>query len=109
MVQLRPRRRGALGPGGLHGRRHRSPTAAELRADLDDFVGANGATIARIRAEHPDCTPAQVAHDFWLTRNRHGAGFWDRGYGEDGDTLTEAAHAYGGVDLYIGEDGRIHC
>ena len=47
-------------------------------------------------------------HDFWLTGNRHGAGFWDRGYGADGDTLTEAAHGYGDVDLYVGDDGQIH-
>jgi len=23
---------------------------------------------------------SQHGHDFWLTRNGHGAGFWDRGY-----------------------------
>src|ERR1700728_2526765 len=23
---------------------------------------------------------AQNGHDFWLTRNGHGTGFWDRGY-----------------------------
>lgn len=34
-------------------------------------------------------------HDFAFTRNHHGAGFWDRGYGEVGDRLTEAAEAYG--------------
>jgi hypothetical protein len=38
----------------------------------------------------------QNGHDFWLTRNRHGAGFWDRGYPDTaGDALTEAAEAYG--------------
>ena len=83
-------------------------TAGELRDDFEDFVQANNAVIARIRDKHPRCTPAQIGHDFWLTRNRHGAGFWDRGYGDDGDKLTEAAHAYGGVDLYVGDDGRIH-
>lgn len=41
-------------------------------------------------------TDAQNGHDFWLTRNGHGAGFWDRGYPEEiGDKLTEAAHAFG--------------
>lgn len=50
---------------------------------------------------------AQNGHDFWLTRNRHGAGFWDRGYGEVGDKLTEAAHAYGSVDLVV-SGGKIH-
>lgn len=47
-------------------------------------------------------------HDFWLTRNRHGAGFWDRGYFkpiEDG--LTDAAHAFGEVNLYVIDNGQI--
>lgn len=52
--------------------------------------------------------PAQIGHDFWLTRNGHGAGFWDRGLGELGDRLTELAHAHQGCDLYVGDDGRVH-
>lgn len=38
---------------------------------------------------------AQFGHDFLLTRDRHGAGYWDRGLGEVGRRLTEAAHPYG--------------
>jgi hypothetical protein len=30
-------------------------------------------------------------HDFYLTREGHGAGFWDRGLGELGDYLTKIA------------------
>jgi hypothetical protein len=55
-----------------------------------------------------DADASRNGHDFWLTRNRHGAGFWDRGYGEIGRKLTEVAHAYGSVDLYIGDDGKIY-
>lgn len=47
-------------------------------------------------------------HDLWLTRNRHGAGFWDRGAGPAGDTLTEAAHALGETDCYLGDDGYLY-
>ena len=83
-------------------------TGTQLRDEFDDFVQANNAVIARIRAKHPSCTPSQVGHDFWLTRNRHGAGFWDRGYGEDGDKLSEAAKVYGSFDLYVGDDGLLH-
>lgn len=46
--------------------------------------------------------------DFWLTRNGHGAGFWDRGLGDVGTRLTCAAHNYGSVDLYAGDDGLIY-
>lgn len=47
-------------------------------------------------------------HDLWLTRNGHGAGYWDRDLGELGDKLTEAAEALGGRDLYVGDDGHIY-
>lgn len=45
---------------------------------------------------------AQLGHDFWLTRNRHGAGFWDRGLGDVGKRLTDLAHPYG--ETYVDFD-----
>jgi hypothetical protein len=53
-----------------------------------------------------------AGHDFWLTRNGHGAGFWDR-YSEGrgayvGGKLTTAAKAWGSSDLYIGDDGLVY-
>jgi hypothetical protein len=48
------------------------------------------------------------ADDFVLTRNGHGAGFWDRGLGKDGDTLTRLSKAYGTVGLMRGDDGKIY-
>lgn len=51
-----------------------------------------------------------IAHDFWLTRNHHGAGFWDGDYPEPlGKQLTDLAHSFGECDLYVGDDGRIYC
>jgi len=47
------------------------------------------------------------AHDFWLTRNGHGAGFWDGDY-ENGDVLTALAKEFPEVHLYPGVDGLIH-
>lgn len=47
--------------------------------------------------------PEQFGHDFYLTRNHHGAGFWDRGLGELGDKLTQAAHSFG-EDNLMSED-----
>lgn len=50
-----------------------------------------------------------LAHDFWLTRNRHGAGFWDGDYPEPLATqLTDLAHSFGERDLYIGDDNKIY-
>lgn len=51
----------------------------------------------------------QAGHDFWLTRNHHGAGFWDGDWPDAvGEKLTEASHAFGSVELYIGDDGLIY-
>lgn len=48
-------------------------------------------------------------HDFWLTRNRHGVGYWDRGLEDTvGRQLTDAAYIFGSADLYIGDDGLIY-
>lgn len=80
-------------------------TREEMRREVVDFtrqLARDGIDWqARMGAE-------QFGHDFWLTRNRHGAGFWDRGLGDLGDTLTERAHVYGESDLYVGDDGNLH-
>ena len=38
-----------------------------------------------------------VAYDFWLSRNGHGAGFFDRGY-PMAETFQKWAESYGGSD-----------
>ncbi len=51
----------------------------------------------------------RAGHDFWLTRNRHGAGYWDGDYPEPAASrLTSAAHVYGSVDLYVSEVGKVY-
>jgi hypothetical protein len=77
-----------------------------MRQDCADFV--DGIESADLFAYLLEFDYSQMGHDFWLTRNRHGAGFWDRGLGALGDRLTSAAHAYGEVDLYVGDDGRLY-
>ena len=52
--------------------------------------------------------PEQIGHDLWLTRNGHGAGFWDRGLGEKGEVLSNIARKMGGKDLYRGDDGKLY-
>lgn len=50
-----------------------------------------------------------LAHDFWLTRNSHGAGFWDGDYPEKiGNALTKIAENFGSCELYVGDDGKIY-
>ena len=45
--------------------------------------------------------PGQAGHDFALTRNGHGAGFWDHGAGGAGDALTESAESFGEFNIEI--------
>lgn len=52
--------------------------------------------------------PGQIGYDFNLTRNGHGAGFWDRNLGEAGDRLTAMCRPFGEWGLYLGDDGKLH-
>jgi len=44
-------------------------------------------------------TSSGLGHDFHLSRNGHGAGFFDRGFGECDDVLQKAAKIFGTHDL----------
>lgn len=84
-------------------------TLATMRADVIAFV--EGVEDAQDDEGWPGLvgiSPEVVGADFWLTRNRHGAGFWDRGLGAQGDYLTDVSHGYGACVLYAGHDGRLH-
>lgn len=77
---------------------------AAMHAECDQFIAAYWAPIIESGQ-----TPERCGHDFWLTRNGHGVGFWDRGYPKAiSDALTQAAEAEGTRDLYIGDDGKIY-
>lgn len=56
-----------------------------------------------------DMSPEQAGHDFWLSGNGHGAGFWDGDWDHTpyADMLDKRAKCYG-VDLYVGDDGMIY-
>jgi hypothetical protein len=83
--------------------------------DCTDFVQSNWSILCEL-------DPGQCGHDFSLTRNHHGAGFWDPGhltrtsvarrpgfpwYGPLGDALTKAAQIYGETDYYTTEDNKL--
>ena len=82
-------------------------TQAEMEKDCLDFIEEVGVLyeeyVVKSRYGYEG-----FGHDFWLTRNGHGAGFWDRGLGELGDMLSDAAKVYGSYDLYVGDDGKIY-
>ncbi|KKL49145.1 hypothetical protein LCGC14_2318420, partial [marine sediment metagenome] len=53
--------------------------------------------------------PTAGAHDFWLTRNGHGAGFWDGDWPEPAAIcLTKASKQFGAVDILVGDNGTLY-
>ena len=90
-----------LAPGAL----------AAMRADCDLFYDQNRAALECEGVTYgPDFDQdGRAGHDFWLTRNGHGAGFWDGDWPEPQATdLTEAAREFNQCDLYLGDDGLIY-
>lgn len=77
-------------------------TRAAMRKDCAAFLEENASDI--------NGKWASAGHNFWLTRNGHGAGFWDSSDfpGAVGERLTKASKPYGTSDLMIGDDGKIH-
>jgi hypothetical protein len=79
-------------------------------ADCAKFQADNSETLARVEYPRNDFNDmAHAGHDFWLTRNGHGAGFWDGDLPDDiGDALTKASKQFGQVDIYPGDDGKLY-
>lgn len=85
-------------------------TLETMLTDCKRFQKENADDIANGK-DHLAYTQNNVyaGHDFWLTRNGHGCGFWDGDWKEPaGERLTKASEAFGEVDLYIGDDGLIY-
>ena len=74
----------------------------KMRADATLFYNANY-TLWQM-----DADDSTAGHDFWLTRNGHGAGFWDGDYPTNGKELTKRSKKFGEVWLYVGDDGQIY-
>lgn len=51
---------------------------------------------------------SDMIHDYWLTRNHHGVGFWDRGLGDLGHRLTTISQYGGEYNVWHSPDGSDH-
>lgn len=79
---------------------------ATILSECESFQRDNADDLAL--AYDRDYSPARAGHDYWLTRNGHGAGYWDRDELEAdglGDRLTEAAQ-YNEGNLWFDPDTR---
>ena len=76
-------------------------TLTKMKQDCEKFLNENAKDIG----DRYD----QAGHDFWLTRNGHGVGFWETPDWpeEPGERLTEAAKSFGECYLYIDDNGKV--
>ncbi len=83
---------------------------ATIVRDCKRFQTEQRDSLERACAKHTAADAISYAgHDFALTRNQHGAGFWDGDWPEpEATALTNAAHAFGEQSLYAGDDGRLY-
>ena len=76
-----------------------------MAQDCASFYDANCMLFGACRKSNASLL---AGHDFWLTRNRHGSGFWDGDWREpEASLLTKAAHVYGEVNLCLSQDGKV--
>ena len=91
-------------------------TLAKMAADCAEFEQEQYDTLQTVylfggnydETYGGDYDEVNAGHDFWLSRNGHGAGFFDRGEQLDWTYLQNAAKERGEYDLYMGDDGVIY-
>jgi hypothetical protein len=50
----------------------------------------------------------RLGHDIWLTRNHHGAGFFDHSFDDEIEQpLINAGHALGEIQIHVNDDGML--
>lgn len=87
----------------------------KLREDVLEFLNKAKPEDLAAYLEHKVIDPSQgtvgdyLGHDLWLTRNGHGAGFWDRDDlpKEVGVRLSKLSEDLGERDLYVTDRGEI--
>lgn len=87
----------------------------QIKADCAKFQADAHYLLAQAYAQD-GYDAAQAGHDFWLTRNGHGSGFWDRKELDGlstinatlGDRLTKIAKEFRSLSLVKGDDGLLY-
>jgi hypothetical protein len=83
-----------------------SAALADITGDCLGFLSLasqNNDAVEAIQA-----APRQTGRDFFFTRCRHGAGFWDGDWPSSvGRFLTDWAHTFGDASFRVNDDGQI--
>ena len=85
---------------------------AKVMTDCSNFQDQNARLLDQAygkqgKYEREAYDARRAGMDYWYTRNGHGTGFWDRGLGELGDQLANAAR-YHEINMARGDDGLIY-
>lgn len=83
-------------------------TLADIVTECAEFRATHAALLDAANAAGRD--DHSLGHDYWLSRNGHGTGFWDRTELEK-DGIGEALHnacRHQDVNPYRGDDGRVY-
>lgn len=84
---------------------------AKITEDCQKFFNENFYMWDTVDSGTEEFTIHELAgHDLWLTRNGHGAGFWDRPkiYGQaNSELLSIEARKFSNRNVYIGDDGKL--
>jgi len=73
------------------------------KVEIEKFINIIELTKGAVR-EANTYSDEQLGHNFLLSRNGHGAGFFDNG----NDILQDICKKFGSVDVYIGDDNKIY-
>lgn len=88
-----------------------SDTKEAIDKDCREFIKDNRLALIEACTEGDDDYGWERAgHDYWLTRNGHGAGYWDRDElkrNDLGDRLSDACR-HKECYIYVGDDGKLH-
>lgn len=83
-------------------------TLAGMLEDCREFLTKCQSWLKEEYYLRPHRMMQQAGCDFWLTRNRHGAGFWDGDWVKPAASeLTRQAQEFGESYLFVTADGRV--
>jgi hypothetical protein len=77
---------------------------ASLQKTKNDIMQFLRMALQQAREELKTYDSKSVGHNLWLSRNGHGAGFFD----DNNDKLQNIARNMKSSDLYVGDDGKVY-
>jgi len=80
-----------------------SVSKSKTRKEIEEFINLLSDTTL------DEVEPFDLGMDFWLTRNHHGSGFWDKGYSEEAEEdLMSVVKNFKEKNLIIGDDMMLY-